>query len=110
MGSTTRTSMNLHTWKKGDPWYKVWESPDWLYRCPNCRSKHIQYPIELEHALELKGPREVNCKRCGTSMPWLQHRDYGRTPKAFRMMEQRNRRHPPWEEKTPLWAIPKTER
>ena len=110
MGSTTRTSMNQRTWKKGDPHYKVWESPDWLYRCPKCNTKNLKWPVEFEELVGGSGPREVKCKRCGTNMPWLQHRDYGITAKAFRMRQQGDRLHPPWEEKTPLWAIPKTEK
>ena len=102
--------MNHRTWKKGDPHYKVWESPDWLYKCPSCNTKNMQWPVELETVIGGRGPGEVNCKRCGTSMPWLQHRDYGITGKAFLMRQKRERLHPPWEEKTPLWAIPKSEK
>ena len=92
-------------------WHKVLEAPDSLFRCPSCKSKNYG-PVDpvAQRLLEVKGPREVNCKRCGTSMPWLNWRDYGITAGAFRKRQQRTQRHPPWEEKTPLWAIPKAER
>lgn len=87
--------------------YKVLEAPDILFRCPSCKSKHIGVDPVAQRVLEVKGPREVVCKRCGTAMPWLNWRDYGITANANRMRQQRTRKHPPWEDKTPLWAIPR---
>ena len=90
--------------------YKVLEAPDSLFRCPSCKSKHLGAvnPV-MQRLLDVKGLREVVCKRCGTSMPWLNWRDYGRTSAGFSLMERRQRKHPPWETKTPLWAIPRDE-
>lgn len=89
--------------------YKVRKGPDSLYRCPNCRSKHYYTEIEFEKLLDVRAPREVKCTKCGTRIPWLENRDYGITAQAWRMRQQRDRKHPPWEEKTPLWAIPRDE-
>lgn len=83
--------------------------PESLFECPQCHSRWLSRnnSIMYEWMLDIKDSK-IFCQKCGTPLPWLNHRTYGLSS----MIIHQRHVHEEWLYtifglKRPLWMLTK---
>lgn len=97
---------------KGEPHPLSRKMHDDVWACRHCGSKETTTYTTPMHALVRNGvytnrdEKQVNCKKCGKRLEYLEDRWYGLTAKELAKRDKTQRSHlKPWGNNPPLWAI-----